>query len=86
MACKAMVRERARRGGRGQRGGERRREAEREVVCVFVCVRERERNEISSSEMLLHKGSIYRTTCVGCKVKNPLKCMWPISYGIPKIT
>ena len=36
--------------------------------------RERERNEITIAQMLMHKGSIYRTICVGCKLKNPLKC------------
>ena len=45
---------------------------------------EKERNEIVTVQMLLHKGSIYRTTCVGCKLKSPLKCMWPMSYNMPK--
>ena len=48
----------------------------------FELEREREK-EIATTQMLLHKGSIYRTTCVGFKLKSPLKCMWPISYNMP---
>ena len=31
----------------------------------------RERNEIATAQILLHKGSIYRTTYVGFKLKKP---------------
>jgi hypothetical protein len=46
----------------------------------------RKRKECNRQFLLLHKGSIYRTTCVGFKLKAHLSVFWPISYNMPKIT
>ena len=39
----------------------------------FEWEKEIEKTNLQPHEMLLHKGSIYRTTCVGFKLKSPLK-------------